>query len=264
MSVEAFTRALNAKVGGGTRKLVLLAYANHADREGRHAWPALATVADYAECDVRTAQRAVKALVRDGWLRRGDQEIVAHRRGDRRPVVYDVAMDDGIRALWAADERTTADTTGGESPARQDNLSPRHESTPVDNHGARQDNLSPRPEAHGVTPEAPRGDTAVSYEPSRTITNPPTPLAAHSCAVHPTGALGCRSCGTTPRQIAAAANRAAEAAKVARRKQAQADAAADRRTPKPRDPAKKKAQHQAVRQQAAVGHQLATARGITR
>ena len=45
--------------GNGIRKLILLGYANHADKHGRGAYPSTQTIADYGECDVRTVQRHV-------------------------------------------------------------------------------------------------------------------------------------------------------------------------------------------------------------
>ena len=48
--------------GNGIRKLILLGYANHADKHGGDAYPVPQTIADHAECDVRTVQRHV------GWL----------------------------------------------------------------------------------------------------------------------------------------------------------------------------------------------------
>lgn len=83
---------------------------------------------------------------------------------------------------------------------------------------ARPDNLSPRPDGHGGThggtPKAPRGDTAVSPEPSRTREQPPQPPASGGSAPQlsitrtctkpgPTPHPNCRPCGTTPRQVAA-------------------------------------------------------------
>jgi hypothetical protein len=147
---------LNLDVGDPTRKLILLGYANHAHRDGTGAWPSVQTIADYAGCSTRSVQRHIRTLVGEGFLTEGDQNLVSHLRADRRPTVYDVAMT---------------------SPERGDNLSPR-DAKPVHGDGApgaeeRGDNLSPRPEprgdtgdVHGVTPVTPRGDKAVSPEPS--------------------------------------------------------------------------------------------------
>lgn len=61
MSVEAFNRCLRAPVGGNP-KVVLLGLANHAHPDGSHAFPAIDTLAEYAHCDRRTAQRNVRKL----------------------------------------------------------------------------------------------------------------------------------------------------------------------------------------------------------
>lgn len=142
MSIEALSHVLNTKVGDPTRKLILLGYANHAHRDGTAAWPAVQTIADYADCSTRSVQRHLRTLVVDGFLREGDQALVSHLRRDRRPVVYDVSMSDADRLAWA-------------DSGRGDNLSP----------GSRGD-TGDADEAHGVTPVTPRGDTAVSPEPS--------------------------------------------------------------------------------------------------
>jgi hypothetical protein len=59
MSIEASSFVLGVVMGrgNGIRKLILLGYANHADKHGRSAYPSTRTIADYAECDVRTVQR---------------------------------------------------------------------------------------------------------------------------------------------------------------------------------------------------------------
>ena len=56
MSIEAcsFVLGLTMGRGNGIRKLILLGYANHADKHGRGAYPSTRTIADYAECDIRT------------------------------------------------------------------------------------------------------------------------------------------------------------------------------------------------------------------
>lgn len=218
MSIEATSWALGQTVGDPTRKLVLIAYANHAHKDGRHAWPSTATVAEYAECDPRTVIRHRKALVDDGWIREGDQQQVGHIRGDRRPTVYDLAMNDATQNTWKASQRG-------------DTLSPRpdstdcHPVTPSDGHGV----------THGVTETAPRGDTWVSpeqKEPRNTPTSPDEPelprlgTSTRVCQRHGTSPQpNCRGCGTTQRQIDAQS--AADAAEQ-RRRDDQAATVADR------------------------------------
>lgn len=166
------TQAMNATVGDPTLKLVLMGYANHAHADGTGAWPAVATIARYAECSPRTVQRAIRALVDRGFLTVGDQRMVAHLRADRRPTVYDLTFP-----------------TAGENP--------------VDNTTERGDSLSPRV-PHGVTPEAPRGDTGDAHgvtqlcHPNRHKNHPeggaddPRRCAAHSRVTDPPPCGNCR------------------------------------------------------------------------
>ena len=102
MSIEAMTYVLGQQVGDGTRKLVLLAFANHAHRDGTAAWCSVGTVAEYAERGKRTIQVHVSTLVNEGWMREGDQRLVEHLPKDRRPIVYDLSMTADQRAEWVA------------------------------------------------------------------------------------------------------------------------------------------------------------------
>lgn len=204
MSIEAMTWALSADVGDPTRKLILIGQANHAHKDGRNSWASHATIAEYVGCSSKTVQRHVKVLLAEGWIREGDQAQVAHVRADRRPVVYDLAMTEATRRSWAAahaDETLTEDLAG-----RGDNLSTRPEGTtgqavtPSTGHGV----------TDGWTPGAPRVDTAVSTEPSRTPELPPNPpqSGGRSCTRHTDEpGVNCRACGTTARQLETARDR---------------------------------------------------------
>ena len=103
MSVEAFARVLSVRVGQSTRKLVLMAYANHAHKDGRNTWCSVDTVAEYAECDERTVQRHIAKLLEGGFMREGDQSVprqVSTKPGEQLPIVYDIAMDDDTMSAW--------------------------------------------------------------------------------------------------------------------------------------------------------------------
>lgn len=105
----------------------LLALANHADREGRNAFVGQKLLGWYTRKDRRNARKDIDALLKVGLIREGDQRIAAHIRADRRPVVYDLAMertrgprplDEGMQAPPRADPRGDADVpskgvTGG-------------------------------------------------------------------------------------------------------------------------------------------------------
>jgi hypothetical protein len=189
LSIEAssFVLGLSTGRGNGVRKLILLGYANHADKHGRGAYPSTRTIADYAECDVRTVQRHVGWLLERGYLHEGDQRVVDHLDPRYRPIVYDVAMStdqihqrasqtdpsDGNRSRAAQ-----AGRRGGRASSklsRGDNLSPLPETASPQ--ARRGDNVSPLETGprrdnggtSGVTHHASRGDTGDT----RTIKEPP-------------------------------------------------------------------------------------------
>ncbi len=71
----------------------LLALANHAGRDGTGARPSQETLAWYTRKARRNVRKDIDALLKLGLIREGDQRVVAHLRADRRPVVYDLAME---------------------------------------------------------------------------------------------------------------------------------------------------------------------------
>jgi hypothetical protein len=163
VSIEASSFVLSVSMGrgNGLRKLILLGYANHADKFGRGAYPSTQTIADYAECDVRTVQRHVSWLLERGFLHEGDQQMVDHLDPRYRPIVYDVAMSTDQIKQWAADgvpsagSRTRAAHAGrrgghaSSQLSRGDNLSPLpKDASPQAN---RDDNMSPLETGAGVT-----------------------------------------------------------------------------------------------------------------
>jgi hypothetical protein len=64
------------------QKLVLLGLSERADKQGRDAYPSVATLAAYAECSERAVIMALKQLVTDGWIH------VQRRATHRDPTVY--------------------------------------------------------------------------------------------------------------------------------------------------------------------------------
>jgi hypothetical protein len=71
----------------------LLAYCNYADDKGNSAAPTLDVVAWHTRKDRRSARNDVRALEATGLIRKGNQDIVLYLPADRRPVVYDLAME---------------------------------------------------------------------------------------------------------------------------------------------------------------------------
>jgi hypothetical protein len=211
VSIEAssFVLGLSMGRGNGIRKLILLGFANHADKRGRGAYPSTRTIADYTECDIRTVQRHVSWLIANGFLHEGDQRIVDHLDPRYRPIVYDVALSPEQIQQWATDgvppagTRTRAAQAGRRSVrvssqvSRGDNLSPlaEDESQQV----SRGDSLSPlESERRGdnsarsaVTNPAFRGDTGVTrtiHEPSREpSSSSPPPAHAPAAGTAATG-----------------------------------------------------------------------------
>lgn len=92
MSFEATSWALEQPIGG-TKKIVLIGIASHADRSGRNAWPSIETLALYAHVDPRSVQRAIVELMQAGYLER---EISAggtvNMRDWKRPNLYHLSM----------------------------------------------------------------------------------------------------------------------------------------------------------------------------
>lgn len=90
-------------VESSTARHVLLILANYADQEGRHAFPAVGTIARQTGLTVRSVRMTMAALQELGVIRQGNQAIVAAHidRADRRPVVYDLCIS-GVNPVHPA------------------------------------------------------------------------------------------------------------------------------------------------------------------
>ncbi len=73
--------------------MTLMGLANHADRDGRGAYPSQRVMAGYARKDERRIRRDLAELSELGLVSRGDQRMVSHLPPHRRPIVYDLAVD---------------------------------------------------------------------------------------------------------------------------------------------------------------------------
>lgn len=69
------------------QKLMLLGLAERADRQGRYAFPSVATLAQYAECSERTVELGLQALVAGGWI------TVQRKATNRMPTTYVVNLE---------------------------------------------------------------------------------------------------------------------------------------------------------------------------
>lgn len=168
----------NAK---GTRKLVLLGIANHEGDGG--AWPTMATLARYANADVRTCQRAVEWLVSKGELEvlrqaGGTPGIADHHR----PNLFRVRV---TCPAWCDRSTRHRDTRKLAGPQLQ--LSTGVDK-PVDNSG------------QGVTPVPPHLSTGVTAVPPGGVTPvPPKPSIEPTDSTRPTASVpdtrACAECG---------------------------------------------------------------------
>lgn len=117
----------NADVDDPRKLLVLLAIADAANRDGTNAYPGIRTIARYARCSERTAQRCLRDLEAEGHI------IITKTSRQHAPVTYSVC---GL----------APDTT---APRGDIGVTPEPET-----HFARGDT--------GVTSENSRGDTGVT------------------------------------------------------------------------------------------------------
>lgn len=103
MSMEAVTWVLYRvppELLKGARLRVALVLADHAWRDGTHAYPSVATLMQLTGYSKRGIRYVLRELEEDGVIRRGDQNATSHLQ--YRPIVWDICMDD------APDEQRSA------------------------------------------------------------------------------------------------------------------------------------------------------------
>lgn len=111
MSVEATSWALNQQaVTDPAARSVLFGLANHANHEGRHAFPSVNLICRYTGLSPRTVKAKLKLLLELGLIRRGNQGVAAAiiERSDRRPIVYDLDLSKGLQTEPIGDEERDA------------------------------------------------------------------------------------------------------------------------------------------------------------
>lgn len=126
MSMQAMVWALEQAPDVPAQALgVLMGLANHADEHGRGAYAGQELLAEYARKSDRQARTDLARLEDAGLIRRGDQSLVAHLRADKRPVVWDLAME---RVKDKSDRKCASGRkeTSGRKP-ETDSASPPHE-----------------------------------------------------------------------------------------------------------------------------------------
>lgn len=177
MSIEATVWALKYAPPMPPKLLgTLFGLADHADKHGRGAYPSVPTLAAYACKTERSVQRDLKELSDLGLIRLGDQNAAAHIPAERRPTVYDLAMENTVPGGRAGDDAVTqaSRVTLASSRARGGRKTPaQHNSgvTPT----SPVTSTSP-PDAHvtpGVTPTSEWGDAHVATGVTPTSPKPP-------------------------------------------------------------------------------------------
>lgn len=169
MSVEAMAIVLHHSRAQGTAKLVALGIANHAGDGG--AWPAVSTLARYANTTPRSIQRALNKLVELG-------EVAVTVQGGGLPEADDFTRPNryDLRVSCPPDcDRTPAHRTrrgGGPRLWRGPSFTPELPgSTPVDKPGDTSVTRSPSEALPPDTSVTGGGDTSVTLT---TTTNPAT------------------------------------------------------------------------------------------
>ena len=93
MSLKAMIWVMeDAPVSSHAELAVLYALADRANDDGTAAWPSQAWISERARCSIRTVRRHLASLEASGVISRGDQRLVGHLPGNRRPFVWDLDM----------------------------------------------------------------------------------------------------------------------------------------------------------------------------
>ena len=87
---------------------ILLVMADHADTEGCGVWLGAAKISKLSRLSLRQVRYALRHLQDKGIIRRGDQRLVKHLPGNKRPVVYDLVMDEDRGATVAPQDSEPA------------------------------------------------------------------------------------------------------------------------------------------------------------
>ena len=143
MSHQAVTWALDASATGplpAEARLVLIVMANWADAHGRNVYLSASSIADRLGTTTRSVRRNMATLRERRLILCGDPEVIPdHHRHDRRPVVYNLAMQTRPRG----DSSVTPSAVEREATRPDSNVIP----------------LA----SHGVTAVSARGDSAVRH-----------------------------------------------------------------------------------------------------
>lgn len=183
MSIEAINWALRqapsvpaepGKPAPASCRAVLIGLANHADPEGRNAFPSAATLVEYTDLAERTVRACLDRLHETGLIRPSDPRIVAAHiaRADRRPQGWDLAL-----------ERHRGTTPKPGNGVQQPHPAPSnevHSPHPVEQHEVQPTHPA---KANGVQSTTERG-AAAAPEPSKNQNYSPTSVVATRAPAH--------------------------------------------------------------------------------
>jgi hypothetical protein len=115
---------------------VLMTLGDYAGSDGTAAWPSAMTIAQRLHTTDRSVRRALKTLEEVGAIVRGDQTLVENIRADRRPVVWNLAID-GVtdvsdRTPTVGRKRSSRGDSSGRHDLTEASYKPRTEPTPED------------------------------------------------------------------------------------------------------------------------------------
>jgi hypothetical protein len=111
MSIEAVALVLNKSKATGRAKLVLLGIANHLGDQG--AWPAISTLARYANASERSVKRDIQELIDLGELRVELQN--APTQNQYKTNLYWITIQSGVTDLASG---VTAQVSRGDSSGK--------------------------------------------------------------------------------------------------------------------------------------------------
>jgi hypothetical protein len=96
VSLKALSWAAQARAGSPRAKLLLLAYADHAQDDGTGAFCSVQDLAQYAECP----PEAVRFLVQDYLVEQGFLRPSPDNSAPVGPDHFDLAMSEETRIAW--------------------------------------------------------------------------------------------------------------------------------------------------------------------
>lgn len=209
-----------------SHKLALVAFADSADDRTHIGFPGYEGVQEWATCSRGRAAELIRDLCEWGYLK-------SHKRGHRGQRAEYIVFPNGCCDFHrtpveepAVDVETLAQAAGVTLEQARLMMTALGSSSPGIASGAPDaigGNVSSTPDPFS-TPGENAGDNAGkgpdSVQDSRSNANAFTPKNTPlppkgECSIHPTGHPNCRACGTTPRQRAAAAAKAADATRRA-------------------------------------------------